>query len=65
MSAKLSPSMQKAMNSLPLTYSLFGGKLMGSNFPATITLSTINALKTRGLVKIVSLGAFDKKVVRK
>lgn len=50
---KLSASMQKALDALPLQYSTWGSQTFSSSFPKGVTMATIRALQKRGLVKIV------------
>lgn len=56
---KLSPNMQKALDALPLIYTTWG-------FPKGVTMATIEALRNRGLVKIIREGSHSshKKVVK-
>lgn len=67
MEKKLSKNMEIAMNSLPLEFTVWGSNVLSSNFPKGVTMKTINALRDRGLVKIVNdrkSGTFDRKVIK-
>ncbi len=55
---KISASMQKALEALPLNYTTWGPTILTSDFPKGVTIATIEALRKRGLVKVVQKGNF-------
>lgn len=65
MTKKLTPTMQKAMDALPLKYTTWGLQTWSQNFPDGVTMKTINALHARGLVKIIRGASYGDKVVVK
>lgn len=62
---KISPTMQKALDALPLIYSTWGAYRFSGDFPKGVTIATIYALQKRGLVVIERNGPFGRKVVKK
>ena len=62
---KISPTMQKALDALPLRYQTWGTTNFSNDFPKGVTLATIHGLQRRGLVIIERDGPFDRKVVKK
>lgn len=62
---KISPTMQKALDALPIEYTTWGTSRFSGDFPKGVTMATINALQDRGLIVIERTGPFGRKVVKK
>ena len=62
---KISPTMQKALDALPIEYTTWGASRFSGNLPKGVTFATIHALQKRGLVIIERDGPFNRKVVKK